>query len=144
MRSGQTLIAIAACAMLGGCATTPDPHPIAGIEWKLVSIDTTGSTTTLTPRLQQVHTLTFDDDGRASMQLDCNRGSAPWSADRPRYGGGSLAIGPVAATRALCPDPSFGEQMADQLPLAIAYRLNKDEGALVIETETQRLTFTSY
>lgn len=136
-------IGLASALVIAGCATVPDPHPIAGTTWKLVSIDTTGSSTTLTPELQQRHTVTFGDDGRVAMQLDCNRGNASWSGSMPRGGSGSLEIGPVASTRALCPDPSFGGQMARDLPEAARYRLLMEGRELVIETDRLRYSFAS-
>ena len=60
----------AATLALAGCMTVPDTHPLAGTEWQLVAIDTSGSTTTLTPALQPRHTIAFADGGfRTSHQV---------------------------------------------------------------------------
>jgi heat shock protein HslJ len=132
-----------ALIMLAACATTSAPHPLEGSEWRLAAIDTSGSTTTLTPALQAQHTLTFGDEGALALQLDCNRGRASWTAGKPRNGAGAIDIGPIASTRALCPQPSFGNQMATALSEAQTYVLTMDRRELVIETGTLRFTFAA-
>lgn len=132
-----------ALMMLAACATTSAPHPLTGSEWQLAAIDTSGSTTTLTPALQARHMLTFGDEGALALQLDCNRGRASWTAGQPRNGAGAIDIGPIASTRALCPEPSFGNQMATALSEAKTYVLTMDRRELVIETGTLRFTFAA-
>ena len=61
------------------------------------------------------YTITFHNDGSLSAQLDCNRGIGPWRNEIVEPSGGSLAIGPLAVTSALCPLPSIGEALASQL-----------------------------
>jgi heat shock protein HslJ len=56
------------------------------------------------------------------MQLDCNRGRATYTA-APSGGGGTLSIGPVASTRALCPQPDIGQTLAARLPDVASYTL---------------------
>jgi heat shock protein HslJ len=135
--------ATAATFALGGCATVPDTHPLEGTEWKLTAIDTTGSTTTLTPALQARHTLAFLEGGQAQVQLDCNRGRTTWTAATPSDGAGTITFGPVASTRMLCPQPSFGNQLASGLGEAERYSTTLDRRQLVIETPQLRLTFAA-
>ena len=132
--------AAAATLALSGCATTSVPHPLAGTEWSLIAIDTSGSTTTLTPLLQQRHTVSFGMDGETTLQLDCNRGRSTWTAGQAMSGAGTIAIGPVASTRMACPDPSFGTELA-RLSEATRFTRTLDERQLVIETPTLRYTF---
>jgi hypothetical protein len=70
------------------------------------------------------YTLTLQADGRAVLQLDCNRAMGPWqvqpSADP---GNGGFRFGPLASTKALCPSPSLGEPLARQLPFVRGYLL---------------------
>lgn len=139
----KSLIAGGALMMLAACATTSAPHPLTGSAWQLAAIDTSGSTTTLTSVLQARHTLTFGEEGALMLQLDCNRGRGSWSAGQPRNGAGAIDIGPIASTRALCPDPSFGNQMASGLSEAKTYALTMDRRELVIETGTLRFTFAA-
>ncbi len=123
--------------------TVPDTHPLAGTTWQLTAIDTSGSTTTLTPALQARHTLAFRDGGEAQVQLDCNRGRATWTADWPMNGVGTISFGPVAATRMACPAPSFGNDLASGLAEAERYSTTMDGRQLVLETPALRLTFAA-
>jgi heat shock protein HslJ len=137
------ITATAATLALGACATIPDSHPLAGTEWQLTAIDTAGSTTTLTPTLQGRHTVAFRDGGALEAQLDCNRGRSTWTADRPMNGAGAITIGPVASTKMLCAEPSFGEELASGLSEAQRFTTTLDGRQLVIETASLRFTFTA-
>jgi heat shock protein HslJ len=136
-------LAVTALMTLSGCMTIPDSHPLAGTEWQLAAIDTSGSTTTLTPALQQRHTIRFMDGGELAVQLDCNRGRSTWIADQTTTGAGAMTIGPVASTKMLCPQPSFGEQLAGGLTETERYLTTLDGRQLVLETPELRLTFTA-
>ena len=133
--------AAAATLALAGCATIPDSHPLTASEWRLVAIDTSGSTTTLTPALQVRHTLAFGDGGEAEVRLDCNRGRTTWTAGQPVNGAASISFGPVASTKMFCPQPSFGDQLANGLTDAQRYSTTLDGRQLVIETPDLRFTF---
>lgn len=135
--------AAAATLALGACTTIPDTHPLAGTDWQLTAIDTSGSTTTLTPALQQRHTLAFRDGGEVQLQLDCNRGRSTWTADMPMNGAGTITFGPVAGTRMACPSPSFGNDLASGLEAAERYSTTLDGRQLVLETPELRLTFAA-
>jgi heat shock protein HslJ len=126
---------------LAGCVTLPDTHPLTGTDWQLVAIDTSGSTTTLTPTLQRRHTLAFADGGEVELQLDCNRGRSTWTAGQPANGAGTISFGPVASTKMLCPKPSFGDQLAGGLADAQRFITTLDGRQLVIETPELRFTF---
>lgn len=77
---------------------------------------------TTKPDAGRDYTLEFGADGALAMQLDCNRGRASWTAT-PSGEGGSLTIGPVASTRALCAQPDMGQTMAARLPDVASYTL---------------------
>lgn len=143
MKFGAALSAGVATLGLAACMTIPDAHSLAGTEWQLVSIDTSGSTTTLTPAVQRRHTAAFRDGGDLELQLDCNRGRASWTAGQPSNGAGNIDIGPVAGTRMFCPQPSFGEQMASGLADAQRFTTTLDGRQLVIETPDLRFTFAA-
>lgn len=140
------LMLAAITPMLGACETLPEmAHPLAGPTWRLTDIDTSGSSTRLTPALSERHTVMFEDGGRAVIQLDCNRGNASWSAERPASSGsGAITIGPVGSTKMLCPQPSFGDQMASGLAGAERYSLLLDGRRLVIEAEGIAFTFSAF
>jgi heat shock protein HslJ len=135
--------ALAGALMLTGCMTIPDTHPLAGSKWQLVAIDTSGSTTTLTPAVQRRHTITLGEGGEAQVQLDCNRGRSTWTAGKPRAGAGAMSFGPVASTKMLCPQPSFGDQLARGLGEATRYTATLDGRQLVLEGAALRLTFSA-
>jgi len=139
----KSLCAGGAMLALSACVTLPDNHPLTGTQWQLTAIDTSGSTTTLTPSLQRRHTLSFVDGGELQAQLDCNRGRASWTAGQPGNGAGNISIGPMASTRALCPQPSFGEQLASGLSEAQRFTTTIDGRQLVLETPDLRFTFAA-
>lgn len=123
--------------------TLPNTHPLAGTEWQLTAIDTSGSTTTLTPALQRRHTLAFLDGGEVQLQLDCNRGRSTWTAETPMNGAGVITFGPVAGTRMACPTPSFGNDLASGLEAAERFTTTLDGRQLVLETADLRFTFAA-
>ncbi len=143
MKFVATAIAVSATLMLGGCMTISDIHPLTGTEWQLVALDTSGSTTTLTPAVQRRHTITFNEGGEAQLQLDCNRGRSTWTAGKPKSGAGAISIGPVASTRMFCPQPSFGDQLASGVQAAERFTTTLDGRQLVLETPDIRLTFSA-
>jgi heat shock protein HslJ len=135
--------AAATTLMLGGCMTLPLTHPLIGNDWHLVSIEASGSTSTLTPELQARHTLALRDEGEAQVRLDCNRGRTTWTAGQPMNRASTITFGPVASTRMLCPQPSYGEQFAAALGAAQRFTRSPDGRELVIEGPGGRLTFTA-
>lgn len=118
------LAPLAACADLPGLG--PQVHPLVQREWRLTDVETEGGITRLTPAQSERHRLVFAADGRVTMQLDCNQGNATWNASLPDRGTGTLSFGPVAATRALCPPPSWGEDLALDLPSTTSYSIARD------------------
>ena len=48
-----------------------------------------------------VVTLDFVDDGRLTGETGCNSFNGPYQSD-----GDAISIGPLAVTRAACPDPA--------------------------------------
>jgi heat shock protein HslJ len=126
MRSGAVLAG--AMAVLGGCAGGPTrdaTQSLAGTAWRLASIqsmdDAQGTTRIADPSR---FTLRFEDGGRASLRLDCNRGTASWQAAAATGDGrqsGTLAFGSIAATRALCPPPHLDERIVRDLPNVRSY-----------------------
>lgn len=68
-------------------------------------------------------TLRFGADGRASLRLDCNRGTGSWKATAAGDGTGKLEFGPIAATRALCAPPRLDERVARDLAHVRGYML---------------------
>jgi heat shock protein HslJ/membrane-bound inhibitor of C-type lysozyme len=85
-------------------------HPLAGTSWQLVRFQG-GDDTVLTPVDRTGYTLTFDPAGNGvAMRVDCNRGRGTWSAS----GRSGLQFGPMALTRAMCPQGSMHDQLVKQ------------------------------
>ncbi len=139
------IAATAGLLSLAGCATVPELSPderaLIADTWYLASIIDAQEEIRLRPQLGDRHTLSFRDDMSMSMQLDCNRGNADWSADPDSGGMGGLMIGRIAATRALCPPPTYGERLAAELPRALSYELGADGRTLTIRTEDTTFGF---
>lgn len=97
---------------------------LEGSSWRLVEIrsmdDARGTTR---PDDPAKYTLAFGDDGRLSARLDCNRGNGPWRHEPADPASGSLAIGPLATTKALCPPPTLGDRLARDLGDVRSYLL---------------------
>jgi hypothetical protein len=124
-------------------AAPGDTAGLAGTSWRLVerqSMDDAQGTTK--PDDPAKYTLGFGADGQVAVQLDCNRGTGAWHAQPSGDGSGSIEIGPLATTRALCPEPSLGERIAADLGYVRGYlirdgrlhlSLMADGGILVFE-----------
>jgi para-nitrobenzyl esterase len=86
---------------------------LAGTSWWLVEFQSSDDAIgVVRPADVSRYTIAFGGDGRVAMRIDCNRASATFDATVTGPEGGSLAIGPLALTRAACPDPALGDQLA--------------------------------
>ena len=141
--------ALALTVVLGGCGETTAPPAsapppasaaaagLASTTWTLVgfqSMDDAQGTTK--PGAGRTYTLEFGADGALAMQLDCNRGRSTWSADPHGTDGGGLKIGPVASTRALCPQPDIGQMMAARLPDVASYTMRDGHLFLALKMDS--------
>jgi para-nitrobenzyl esterase len=109
---------------------------LTGTRWQLVQFRSSDDAIgTLNPRDATRFTMELASDGRVAMQIDCNRGTGKWSAKATSAAGGSLSLGPLAVTRAACPDP-----MANRLQVESArvrsYTLKGDTLSLALEADT--------
>ncbi len=117
-------------AAASGPATAPaavktSSSALVGTRWQLREIqsmdDAIGTTRPDDPSL---YTITFNDDGSLAMRLNCNRGIGPWKATPDATGAaGSIKIGPLAVTRALCPPPSLDERIARDMDAVAGFML---------------------
>ena len=109
-------LAIALLAVSSACAPSAEQTPPASLEdtsWRLVEFESSDDAIgTIRPDDPSRYTISFGADGRVAMQIDCNRGSGTWEATVTDAEGGSLSIGSLALTRAACPDPALGDQLA--------------------------------
>jgi len=118
------VVSLPALAMLPACQTMEPEAPVAnipfsgleGTNWRLVEFRSMDDAQGITrPDDPDKYTITFHNDGSLSARLDCNRGVGPWRNDIANATGGTLSIGPLGVTRALCPQPSMGEKLERQL-----------------------------
>lgn len=128
---------LAACQHTAERAGEPAP-PFAGLggtSWRLVEIKSMdparGPTTPDDPGR---YTVTFNGDGTLAARLDCNRGVGPWRNDVVEDNGGSLAIGPLAVTKAFCPEPSLGSALETHLA---------NVGAFIVEDARLHMALTA-
>lgn len=119
-------LTLSACAMNDGRAgtATGGAGSLEGSSWRLVEIqsmdDSQGSTRPTDP---DNYTMQLEGGGRASFQLDCNRGSGSWTMTTAGPDSGSISFGPIATTRMACPPPSLGDRIAGDLANVRGYRL---------------------
>lgn len=131
MRS--TLCILSVTLALGACSSTPASSPAAtessvpsleGTSWRLASfMSNDDGSKALRPGTPDGFTLSFGKDGRLAVKLDCNRGNGPWQAVATNATGGTLSLGPVATTRAMCPPDAVGTRLAQDLPALRTWRL---------------------
>lgn len=112
----------------GGVAApsrSPQNPPLQGTTWQLVGIQSMDDAQGLKrPANPSRYTLSLQADGRAVLQLDCNRATGSWQVEPSTDpGNGGFRFGPLASTKALCPAPSLGEPLARQLPYVRGYLL---------------------
>lgn len=131
----RTTVAATAMLFLSACvgsgpmpAAAPVSAGLAGSSWELIefqSMDDAQGTTRPSPG--QPYSVTFGADGSASFRLNCNRGSARWSATpAPASGSGALSFGALALTRAYCPPPSLDTRIAQHLEFVRSYTIGDD------------------
>lgn len=118
------VVSVPALVMLPACQTmepeAPAPNiPFSGLEgthWRLVEFRSMDDAQGITrPDDPDKYSIIFHNDGSVSARLDCNRGVGTWRNDIANATGGTLSIGPLGVTRALCPEPSMGEKLERQL-----------------------------
>ena len=113
------------------------PEPLTGTSWQLMSIESMApaeqpSTTIDEPGLYRV---TFGDDGRATFQVHCNRGSSTWQAEAAAPDSGSLTFGELALTRMFCPQPSADTKVAAALGQVRSYLLSDGKLHMSLEAD---------
>lgn len=91
---------------------------LGGTSWQLVKFQG-GDGQTLVPDDGAKYTLAFGKDGRVSVRLDCNRGGGTWQSAGPNQ----LRFGPLALTRAMCPNMSLHDRIARDWKFVRSYTL---------------------
>jgi heat shock protein HslJ len=120
-------LSLSTILMISACATQPGsgrPPALAGNDWQLRSIQSMDDAqgTTKIPDTQR-YTVSFGPDGKATLRLDCNRGSGSWQATPAAADSGSLTFGPIAVTRMFCAPDSLDQRIIRDLAYVRSYRL---------------------
>ena len=79
---------------------------LGGTTWQLV-VFLGGDGSKLSPLDKTGYTVTFDAAGSVSVKIDCNRGRGTWKS----AGANQLEFGPLALTRAMCPQAPLNDHI---------------------------------
>jgi heat shock protein HslJ len=139
--AATALVALAGCAVQtegpagpGGPAVAP--MSLSDTTWQLVEFESMDDAEgTRRPAPDRTVTATFEADGSLALKLDCNRGASTWEQGAHHATGSGLTIGPVASTRALCPEPTIGAFVARSLPDVASYMLRDGKLFLALKMD---------
>jgi len=119
------LAVVAACAPRAEVA--PGSFSLSGSSWRLVEFESSDDQIgTIRPENPDNYTMELLPDGTVAMRLDCNRGTGTWTASEAGAGSGTFEFGPLAVTRAFCPPPSMGDQIARDAEYVRTYVVRGD------------------
>ncbi|WP_168176209.1 META domain-containing protein [Novosphingobium sp. PC22D] len=144
LTAGVLALALAGCSAMGGKASSASDDDteqtlapsLAGTSWQLVAFESADDAQgTKRPAPDHTVSITFAEDGAFAAKLDCNRGSGSWQAQMTGAAGGSLAITPLATTRAFCLEPSLGEMVAAALPDVASYTMRDGKLYLALKMD---------
>lgn len=125
----EGLFALALGLAISGCsanlARNPSTIELRGTQWRLVSFESMDDALgTVEPRDGQIYSMRLEEDGSVNMHINCNRATGRWSAKPVEQGdNGSFSFGPLASTRALCPQPSLDERILSDFADVRSYLL---------------------
>ena len=91
---------------------SPTSSPLQGTSWKLVQFQGIDGRV-VSPDDRTKYTIEFGGGGQVSVRLDCNRGRGTWKSARPNQ----LQFGPLALTRANCPEGSLHNRIVNHWAL---------------------------
>jgi para-nitrobenzyl esterase len=134
------VVLLAALALVGGVVAGCSLFrgELTGRTWQLTSVTETvpAFQATIPAEDQARYAITFNEDGTASIQADCNVVQATWTSDDTR-----ITIVPGASTLAMCPEDSIGTQYVTALSGATSYNVAGGAMTMYILNEG-RLEFT--
>jgi heat shock protein HslJ/membrane-bound inhibitor of C-type lysozyme len=99
-------------------ATDQDSGELGGTSWQLVKFEDSDGKV-MTPDDRSKYTITFGTDGSMTARIDCNRGRGTWKSEGPNQ----IQFGPLALTRAMCPQGSLHDRVARDLPAVRSYTM---------------------
>jgi heat shock protein HslJ len=122
---------VVAAGVLGACSVFG--NGLTGPTWKLIALSETVpyARTEIPAADQGRYTVSFADDGTATITADCNTVLASYTAER----GGQLQITPGPATLVACPDDSKADQFLAGLAASTGYNVYGPAMSLYIGNE---------
>jgi heat shock protein HslJ len=102
--------------------------------WQRTDYSDGSSVTSANPRN---YTITFQTDGRAIIQADCNTGNAGYTVD-----GASLTLQPAAVSLVACPPGSQDGVFLRDLSRVATYVINGDQLVLNLSMDSGNMTFS--
>jgi heat shock protein HslJ len=112
------------------------PTTLAGTKWQLVHFQSSDdSIGTRVPPAVERYSLEFLADGKAALQLDCNRARSMWKAEPSSPTGGSLSLGMAPMTRAMCQPGALDTQIASDLTRIRSYTFRGEFLGLALEAD---------
>jgi heat shock protein HslJ len=118
MKPKICLLATLALTLLWITSALAQTADLKGTSWQLVKFQG-GDEKTLTPDDKSKYTITFGKDGRVTARVDCNRGMGTWKSS----GANQIEFGPLALTRAMCPEGSLHDQIAKHWAFVRSYTM---------------------
>ena len=130
----KTSVIILSALTAVACDQSPaaEETPI-GVEWRLEAITSSG--TRLVVPTAPDYTLRLDADGHISVRSDCNSCGGGYT-----LAPGSLAVTPLACTRAYCGDTSLDPRYPQYLSGARSWETV--DGRLIITADDATLSFS--
>jgi heat shock protein HslJ len=115
--------------MAAPAAVTTDEPAIPPVVWELAGF-AEPDRAPVTIDDPSRYTVQFLPEGVLVARFDCNEGRGGYTA-----ADGGLAVGPMAATTAMCPPDSHGPTFQRLLAQATSYRFEPEQGHLVLRGE---------
>jgi heat shock protein HslJ len=129
------LVTVVALAVLGSmlAACSIFGQGLTGPTWKLIAVSETVpySRTEIAAADQARYTVSFADDGTATIKADCNTVLATYTSER----GGQIRITPGPSTLVACPDDSKADQFLAGLAASTGYNVYGAGMSLYIGSE---------
>jgi para-nitrobenzyl esterase len=138
---------IGAALLAAACTTATPAEPtaaggLAGTRWRLENFQSSDDAQgTTQPANPASYGLEFLADGKLAMRLDCNRGTAQWTAVPSEPGRGVLSVSPGAMTRAMCPPGSWDTRIAQNIGEVQSYVIEGDRLHLALKLDSGIYTF---
>jgi heat shock protein HslJ len=118
---------LSACVSSAGDGAGAQKAVLAGTAWNLVSFTSSSDKAgVIKPQAAEQFQVAFGTDGKASFQFDCNRGNGSFETADTAGGSGSLRFGPVATTRAMCPQQAMSARLPGDIEFVRGYRIVGD------------------